>query len=282
MLYRLFRKNPAAVFAKRPWTKIDLSRYPKASKVPTMLSEEEQQFYIWATWKWMRSKGAVLDLGAFIGGSTARLALGHKMGQQKGTVHAFDRFTVSPSIKKHILYAQGVAKFEGNDMLPLAQDFLSPWQDRITYHVGDILETKWEPEPVELAAVDAAKSDELTDFIADKFLRDMVPEKSLLIHQDFLHWSQPWLCAQMVGFGDAFQPVAYCAPDTVVYLLRRPLTDQDVEAAKVTGLDDSALLAAIETTRKALAEWDLDKRFDAMTDGLKKNPGQRVAWAMKR
>lgn len=281
-LLSLFARNPMSVFKKRPWAQVDLTRYPKVARVPTMLSEEEQQFYIWSTWKWMRGRGAVLDLGAFIGGSTARLALGHKMAKHDGKVHSFDRFTVSPDVKERILYAQDVPEFHGRDMLPMAQTYLTPWQDRITFHVGDILETDWIAQPVEIAAVDAAKTDRLTDFIADRFLRHMIPGASILIHQDFLHWSQPWLCAQMVGFGDAFAPVAYCAPDTVVFLLKRELTDADIAAAKVTDLSDTAMLDAIGAMQAQLSQWDLAPRFSAMVEGVKANPNQRVAWKMKR
>lgn len=282
LIHRLTHKNPAKIFAKQPWTKLDLGLYPRAAKVPTMLSEQEQRFYIWATWQWMRGHGAVLDLGSFIGGSTARLALGHKLGKHDGKVHAFDKFTVSDAVKRRVLYAQGVPDFKGSDMLPQTQSYLSPWRDRIAYHVGDILKTDWHPQPVEIAAVDAAKSTELTDFIADRFLRHMIPGASLLIHQDFLHRSQPWLCAQMVGFGDAFLPVAYCAPDTVVYLLMRPLTDADIAAARVSDLTDATLQDAITATRGSLAQWNLGSRLDAMAAGIRSNPGQRVAWKMKR
>lgn len=279
---RIFCKNPARVFAKRPWDALDLSLYPRVARVPTMLSDEEQKFYIWATWKWMQGAGAVLDLGAFIGGSTARLALGHKMAKHDGQVHSFDRFTVSDEVKERILYAQEVPEFDGADMLPLTKEYLATWQDRITYHVGDILDSDWPAQPVEIAAVDAAKTDELTDFIADRFLRHLVPERGLLIHQDFLHWSQPWLAAQMAGFGEAFEPVAYCAPDTVVFRLLRPLEDPDIDAARVTELDDDAIQHGVEQMRNRLSEWDLNRRFDVMAEGLRANPGQRVAWKMRR
>ena len=282
LIRRLFDRNPAAIFAKQPWTRLNLADYPRAANVPTMLSDEEQQFYIWATRHWMRDKGAVLDLGAFIGGSTARLAAGHKKAKLGGKIHSFDKFTVSNGIKERILYPQNVPRFEGRDMLPLAKDYLKPWRDRVIFQVGDIRETEWIPEPVEILALDAAKTDETTDFITQRFLRHMIPKASILIHQDFLHWNQPWLCAQMIGLENAFEPVAYCVPDTVVFFLKRELTEADITAATVTGLSDKALLDAIETTRAKLAHWDVDRRFKMMARGVRNNPGQRVAWSMKR
>ncbi|WP_102106752.1 hypothetical protein [Oceaniglobus roseus] len=269
-----------APFDDRPWAALDVSEDPRLAAVPTMMAEEECRFYYWATRDWMEGRGAVVDLGAFVGGSTARLAAGHADGVRPGFVHAYDKFTVDEKTKRRMLYNRGVAPFEGNDMLWLAERHLAPWADRVRLHRGEITELGWDGGPIEILAVDAAKKTELCDRMTAQFFPSLLPG-ALLIHQDFLHWSQPWLAAQMARFGDAFTPVAFCREDTVAFRCERAIGPADLAAAAVAGLDDTALFEGIATMRNRLSHWPLGVRFDAMERGLRRNPGVRVAWQMK-
>ncbi|WP_152912625.1 hypothetical protein [Candidatus Rhodobacter oscarellae] len=271
----------AAEFEGVPWRNVNLNDQPEARRVPTMLAGDEQRFYTWITQDWAEGTGAVVDLGAFAGGSTARLAAGAKAAGKPLAIHAYDKFTAKAETKQTELYDKGVPEFDGADILPLARDFLSPWADQITYHKGNIEELGWDGGPIEILAIDVFKKVDLIDPITRAFFPSLVPGRSLLVQQDFLHWSQPWICAQMELFGDVFEPVAFARRDSIAYLLRKPITEAVLKRAQVASLTDDDMQGAIASARVRFGDWGIQNRLDALSQGLAANPGARVSWQMK-
>lgn len=268
-------------FDDRPWQRVDPSRVAGVDAVPTMLAAEEQKLYFWLTSEWMQGRGDVVDVGCFAGGSTARLAAGHAQAGHGGKVHAYDRFTAAAGVKRRQLYQKGIAPFDGPDIFPLAQSLLAPWADRIEFHRGNIEELGWPGGPIEVLALDASKKADLTDQMTADFFPALIPGHSVIIQQDFLHWSQPWIAAQMVGFGDHFQIVGFAPSDTVIFLCKKPVTQGALEAARTAELSDRDLLDAISQTREMLEPFGAAHRLKRMEQGVRDNPGVRVAWQMK-
>lgn len=264
------------------WTAPDVVGAEARIEVPTMLAEEERQFYYWAAREWARGDGAFVDLGAFVGGSTARLAAGAADAGHGAVTHSYDRFTAKERTKANMLYSRGVPEFEGRDILPLAQEFLAPWSAQIRYHVGHIPDLGWPGGAIELLAIDAAKIATTTDLIAAQFLPALIPDRALVIQQDFLHWSQPWLPAQMWRLREYLRPVAFARRDTIAFRCTRAITPEAIEAARIADASDDALIADIRAMRDALPpEWGLRPRFRQMVAGLRENPGERIAWKMR-
>lgn len=276
------RVVPPAPFSDAPWNDASIRREEARLTVPTMLAAEERRFYYWAARDWARGDGALVDLGAFAGGSTARLAAGAAAAGHGATIHAYDRFTAKEQTKQNVLYAAGVPPFQGRDILPLAKDFLAPWAAQTRFHVGHIPDLGWPGGRIEILAVDAAKIATTTDLIAAQFLPALIPGRSLVIQQDFLHWSQPWLAAQMWRLREYLRPVACARNDTVVFLCTRAITENALNAARIAEASDDALIADIRAMRDILPEaWALNPRLRRMIAGLRANPGERIAWKMR-
>ncbi|MEM1079671.1 MAG: hypothetical protein AAGI09_14225 [Pseudomonadota bacterium] len=271
-----------ACFDAKPWREAEIVEAEARIAVPTMLAPQERQFYYWAARDWARGDGALVDLGAFAGGSTARFAAGASDAGHGAIIHAYDRFTAKEQTKQNVLYAAGVPPFDGRDILPLAQSFLAPWAAQMRYHVGHIPDLGWPGGKIELLAVDAAKIATTTDLIAAQFFPALIPGRSLLIQQDFLHWSQPWLAAQMWRMRDAFLPVAHAPRDTITFLCTAPVTPEIIEAGRISQASDAELLAGIRAMRDALPEaWALKPRLRKTVAALRANPEVRIAWQMR-
>jgi hypothetical protein len=253
-------------------------RQPAA--VPTMLSQDERRLYLWLGRDGAAGRGAIVDLGCFVGGSTAHLAEGNRRAAQPVAVHAYDRFRVAAGLKRRMLYARGVPPFPGQDMLPLATRLLAPWADRVVLHRGLIQRQTWPGGPIAVLVVDAAKSARVADAIARKFLPFVVPG-GLIVHQDALHAPQPWVLAQMAGLAPWCRPVGHAAPTTLVWQVTRPIDGAALRAARTTALSDAGLAAALDAMRPALARFGVDRRIDAMRRALAANPGARTAVALK-
>lgn len=270
-----------AEFHGAPWRKVRLGQLRDAGRVPAMLGREERKLYYWLTSHWMAGAGDVVELGTFVGGSTAFLASGHAAAGHPGRIHAYDKFTSAEGLKQRLLYANGIAPFRGADILPLARDLLAPWAGRLVFHKGEIEVLGWDGGAIELLVVDAFKKAALVDRMTADFYPSLIPGQSALVHQDFLHWTQPWLVSQMLRLRDAVEPVAVAAPDTMVFLCRGPLDADRLAHARVGRLSDADLLSDLDAAMDWLDWFGVRDRLEAMKLGLQRNPGVRIAWKMR-
>ncbi|WP_191287656.1 class I SAM-dependent methyltransferase [Aliiroseovarius zhejiangensis] len=267
-------------FKAAPWRDIDRVEMEHAMSVPTMLSKREQKLYYWLTSHWTQDIGAVVDLGCFVGGSTARLADGHVDAGKRHWIHAYDRFKADDRTKAQELYRKGIPPFDGTDIYWLARDLLEPWEDRVTLHRGDILTKTWDGSPIELLVMDAAKSTETTDGIAERFFPYLIPGQSLVVQQDYFHWRLPWIPVQMHLMQDWFRPVAFCPDDTVIFQNIRQIDEAALTAGKVSRLDDGALLDHLTEVQPLARSWRKKQRIYRMKRAIRANPGVRTGYRM--
>lgn len=269
-------------FRDHPWRKIRSAAFGKARAVPTMLHPQEQRLYYWLTREQIGGPGAVVDLGSFVGGSTARLAKGLEDAGSPAPLHAYDRFTVDPVTKQSHLYAKGIPEFEGTDMLPLTRRLLKPWKDRLHLHRGDIMKTSWDADnaAIALLILDASKTPELTDHIARTFYPHLVAGRSIINHQDFLAWNQFWLPAHMLLLADFFQPLSHVGETSLMYRCTRTPTAAELQERCVTGLSAARLIEALAETKSRYRGWGMGKRLSRMIEAVRLNPKERRHWRM--
>lgn len=270
-----------AEFAARPWLAVTEADLGPAARVPTMLTAEEGQLYHWLGRR-VQGDGATVDLGAYAGGSAARLLSGLERSGRRFRVHSYDRFRSSRAFWAKFMPDEPLPEADDADLLPVVRRHLAPWEQHVTLQVGDIGRMQWSGEPVEILAVDAAKGAVLADHIAAEFFPALVPGRSILVQQDYLMAVQPWLCAQMVGLRDLFQPLAHVPRVGMVFLCLAPVTVAALAQARVGTLTDGKLMQRV---REAAAWHDgmvPRPRFRAMLDQIKANPGVRLGWQMRK
>lgn len=272
--------SPPPPFDTCPWHRTQLPG--EAEAVPTMLTDEEGRLLHWLARDYAIGSGVICDLGCFAGGSTARLASGVDAAKRKTQVHAFDHFTLTEEQKTRYLYPAGIARFKGRNMLPAVRQLLSPWQDLITFRPGDITDAAWQGGPVEILFIDAAKTPATTDRIAQTFLPHLIPGHSIVIQQDYLHWRQPWVPAQMELLVDCFEIVAWCAKNTVVFRATNAITAQHIMASQVERLSDDVLIDLIGRAMCRFPERPQRAHLARAILCIRDNPGIRLPHLMKR
>lgn len=274
--------DPLQLFAERPWRQVSPEALAPARHVPTMLSTEESQFYCWLARDWARGTGHTVDLGAFIGGSTARFATGQQAAGRTTPIIAYDRFTADPQVKRSLLYPAGIPAFSGNDILLLAHRLLTPFKPMVELRPGEFLEQGWSGEPIEILCVDIAKTAETADHVAAEFFPHLIPGRSIVVQQDFLHEIQPWLPAQMTLLRRHFTPLARIAHHCVAFLCTSVPTSASLDRARVAPLSDAQLTRLVR--RAALSYRGLAGRyrFASMVRRISENPETREAWRMRR
>jgi len=221
----LNRENPAMPLTSttdpiaRPWRALSM---PKAvTNMRSMLSPEESQYLTWLAAEKFEGWGAIIDLGPWLGSSSAAFAEGLKRSGSNAKIHSLDLFRWEPSYMESIA-ATGYQ--EGDDFLPLFKREVGEYGAWIDAQKQDLTNYRWNGGPIEFLFVDAAKSWELTNSIFQGFGHCLVPGRSRVILQDFrfhlTHWlplifdSRPDLWQEVESVGDGH---------TVTFLLLKPL-----------------------------------------------------------
>lgn len=265
--------------AETPWNAAGIAVPDPARAVPTMLSAEEGRLLYWLARDRLQGLGAVCDLGCFLGGSTARLAAGIAGSGRDTPVHAYDHFTIHEPQKRRHLAPAGIA-LDGTDMLPLARQFLAPWPF-VHLHRRDIRRQRWDGGAIELLFIDAGKSPESADAIARTFMPHLVPGHAIVLQQDYQHWRQPWIPAQMELLADCLELCGWCAQGTVLFRATRAIGEADLDRARVEGLDDAALTALIARAIGRFPHRPQRVKLARAIMALEDNPGVRAPQAMK-
>ncbi len=268
-------------FAARPWCAVGAAELEQALAVPSMLTPEEAQLYHWIG-RNAEGFGATLDLGAFAGGSAARILSGLERSGRPYQLHAYDRFAIDDRLAPR--YAPEAAPYRKGqaNLLPVVKARLARWAPHVSFYPGDLTSFAWGEGPIETLLVDVAKTPELNDHVAAEFMPHLVAGRSLVVHQDILGSSTPWIMAQAHALRDCLEPLAMIAPHLMVFLCIRVPGPDDLAAARTTGMTDAALVAAIRAAEVWLAGMVPAGVFQAYEAQIAAHPGERKSWNLKK
>ena len=188
-----------------------------------MLTTEEKRYLVWLTSACHEGWGAVIDLGAWLGSSSAALAEGLRRRGHPGPVHAFDRFIweMEPA---HMALAARERLEAGADFLPLFRREIGEYAPWIRPRRHDLLDYRWDEGPIEILFVDAAKSWELVNAILRGFGPHLVPGRSRVVLQDFRFHEAHWLPLVFDGRPDLWRQVdGVSEGTTVTFTPQKPL-----------------------------------------------------------
>lgn len=171
-------------------------------EVGAMLSYEERLLLHHAGRTGM--PGAIVDLGAFLGGSTLALASGAEHRDAK--VDSFDLFRFEGPGQQQWCPDGFEATVDGST-LPAYEHNIRRVRDRVCVHVGDVREAKWH-DPIGVLFIDVAKAWTTADAVWNTFFPHLQPG-ALVIQQDLVHWGHPWCAIIMEHLADCFEYVGW-------------------------------------------------------------------------
>src|SRR5262249_37872901 len=141
--------------------------------------------------------GAVVDLGCWLGSTTISLARGldrnPRPNVRTSQVHAYDRFIWEEWMEERYPFPGSKLLHPGDSFLDEFQRRTSEVAKRIRVYPGDLLRAEWNGGPIELLLVDAMKSWDLANAIVHVFFPKLIPGRSLILHQDFIHYYVSWI-----------------------------------------------------------------------------------------
>ncbi len=215
------RDSPA-----RPWSNEAL--HERLLAIPSMLTDEERKYLIWLTRSVYTGRGAVLDLGPWLGASSASLAEGLERGGHAGVVHAFDLFRWE---RCYMQMDRAPDLADGDDFHPWFRRMIAPWGQRIRSAPADLTSYRWTGGPIEILFVDAAKSWALTKAILQSFGPHLMPGVTRIVLQDFADSPTYFLPLVFDAAPTAFREVEAVDIGTTVTFVVQPGADLAAVAA---------------------------------------------------
>jgi hypothetical protein len=218
------------------------------ARIPGMTAMTERAYFKWHAQEEFTGAGAIVDLGCWLGSTTAAMAMGLTVNRRRSAktakIHAYDQFIWDPRMDHHAPPTRLGPYEPGASFRPEFELVVSRWRDRIAVHEGDLLGERWTGGPIELLLVDAMKSWELASHIVRHFYPALLSTSGYLIHQDFSHCFTPWIPLTSYRLLEYLKPVkdiprseslvfrlVASPPSSELILTRASFDEAEIEAA---------------------------------------------------
>jgi hypothetical protein len=246
------RDEPHPPGPERPWN-ADASAMPQSIFLAQgMIGTEERRCFYWLAKNRLSGEGVVVDAGAFIGSSTLCFAAGAADGGHKGfrggpLLHAYDYFKAVDAYVAETIRKKFRPIAEGESYLDVFEAQTADYSDMIAAHPGDFLAQKWNGDPVELLFIDIAKSAKLNAHAIGEFFPSLMPERSIVIHQDYFHCWHPSIHIGMEYLDDSFELIDEHVPfQSRVWRLTKPIPSEKIARLRADDLDAGERLALLD------------------------------------
>jgi hypothetical protein len=162
--------------------------------------------------------GEIVDLGCWLGATTVSLAKGLAKNSNPRAVdrqiHAYDRFIWEEWMDSYTNFSELKQRYRPQDsFLREFKERSAYWSRHICIHAGDICELGWSAGEIEFVFVDVMKSWSLANHVVRHFFSSLIPEVSVVVHQDFAHYYTSWIHLLNYRFRDYFE-VLYDIPQS--------------------------------------------------------------------
>ncbi|MEH2283909.1 MAG: glycosyltransferase [Nostoc sp.] len=181
-----------------------------------MTSIDEQLFLENYAQNEYSGRGEIVELGCWFGSSTISLAMGLEANScitnKNQRIHAYDIFIwcSMAGMQQNLIGTSLEGKYkDGDSFLDEYLERINSWSHLIHVHPGDLAEIGWQQGEIECLFIDAMKSWELTNSIIKNFFPYLIPEVSLVIHQDFAHYYTSWIHLMMYRLREYLVPIEH-------------------------------------------------------------------------
>jgi hypothetical protein len=272
------RRNLAmssGAYRERHWRNIELP--PDVLAVPSMLSVDERRLLFSLARDSFSGAGAIVDAGCFLGGSTLALGSGLLANPSAGRVaiDSYDMFLLDEYMLKHYADAATAGQRKpGESCRDLFDGNISSISSIVRVHHGDIREIGWDGRPIEILFLDILKAPNTNDRVVREFFPALIPGRSVLVQQDYIHEGHFWIHITMELLSEYFNYTEFVEYSSAVYLLRKPIPQHVIDGCMWDALstDDKFCLmdgainrwqgytkGVLECARAAMRAWFGDR-----------------------
>lgn len=194
--------------------------------IKSMLSSYELSILFALAKDYWTGEGEIVDLGCLYGLTTRcfgeGMALNEHVSEDRKAkrLYAYDLFLA----QDYEWWTQGSPTLHSGSWFP---EFLDLNQDHLDYIVpcpGDLQKMNWGKNPIEILMVDAAKTWSLNHFVVSRMFPRLIPGKSVVVQQDYMHYAEYWIAITMEYYSDFFEPLDFVYGASGVFLATRTLS----------------------------------------------------------
>jgi hypothetical protein len=217
-----------AALRHKPWYSVDLpAEVAKITKAAMIHPDERRMLYTLAR-DYFLGAGRIIDGGTYLGASSLSLGYGLKdRGYQKEPIiDAFDRFTIDELSLQYYFDQEPEPARQikaGDNIRFLYERNIATIADYVTIHDGDLAQTPWSGEAIEILFSDISKGWSLNDYIISNWISALLPEIGILIQQDQVQEYHVWVAITMEILADYFEIIDYTMYSSMVYRLKREI-----------------------------------------------------------
>lgn len=204
--------------------------------IPAMTTDAERECY-YRLAKEGADKGAVVELGAWMGASSAYIAAGIRDSGVKRHAWVYDHFISKPG---HIRKVKEFYDSKGIDKAPIGpclqtfKDNLGPLMDFVEPVQGKIENIVWDDQPIALLVTDAPKRVPAISPVLTRLRKGLQPG-SIMAWQDFCHFPSYEIPACLYRIREHIEFVEAVVPGTT--LVFRVKSQWKAEEVAMTTLD---------------------------------------------
>lgn len=217
--------------------------------IPAMTTDAEREFY-YRLVKESAHLGAVVELGAWLGASTAYIAAGMRDAGVKHKAQVYDRFISNQShvAKVKAFYAERSMSGEmpDGDQFKLFKDNLGQLIEYVEPHQGEISQLKWNDGPIAVLISDAPKRVHQISSVLTTF-KGALQQGSVMAWQDFCHFPSYEIPACLYRLGDRLEFTDAIVPGTTLAFM----------VVSQWGKDD------VSPERFAISHWSVGEIYQA-------------------
>jgi hypothetical protein len=185
--------------------------------IPAMTTDAERECY-YRLAREAAGKDAIVELGAWMGASTAYIAAGIRDSGVEAKAHVYDQFI---SKAGHVEKVRAFYDKQGIDRVPVGpsleafKDNLGPLLEYVEPHQGKIEAMNWTGGPISLLVTDAPKRVPAISAVLTN-LRDALRPGAIMAWQDFCHFPSYEIPACLYRLRDHLEFVEAVVPGTTL------------------------------------------------------------------
>jgi hypothetical protein len=183
------------------WEDIPIRSFPE---IPTMISDQERRYLYWLAKDFYQGQGSIVEVGTWLGGSTACLAAGLVDSGSAQQLFCYDNYVW---MKGYEPRAMGIVLPEGGDFHPHFKRFIDARFLNVQSQKAQLSEIVWQGGPIEVLFLDAPKN--RADMISaiNAFFPSLIPGFSVVVFQDFFYSPAYEVPATVCALGDTLSLV---------------------------------------------------------------------------
>lgn len=194
-----------------------------------MSTENERAYCRWYASRLYSGRGAIVELGCWLGSLTISLADGLeknvRIGPERKKINAHDHFKWDSVMEGWVAGTRLAGRVErGDDYLELFLECIAPVAGYVKVSKADLTTARWDGGDIELLVVDAMKSMRLASNILRSFFGSLIPGIGYVVHQDYLHFFHSWIHVSMFQLRHYFDFIYEVpASDMVIFKCKKKI-----------------------------------------------------------